>query len=152
MKLTFVAVVSIAAGLSVVPANAQPQRMVYPAQGQTFEMQQQDEAACSTWAVQTSGFDPARIGPAPVSTDRVTGSGSIAGGAIAGAAIAGASGGNAGTGAAVGAVTGGVTRRARNRSAANSQQRALDEQQRAGMEAFDRARVACLTGRGYTVQ
>ena len=35
------------------------QQYVYPSKGQTLEQQKSDEAACYTWAVQQTGFDPA---------------------------------------------------------------------------------------------
>ena len=39
---------------------ADAQQFVYPAKGQTPEQQKSDEAACYTWAVQQTGFDPAK--------------------------------------------------------------------------------------------
>ena len=44
--------------LLVLPAFAQ--QYVYPAKGQSPEQQKSDEAACYTWAVQQTGFDPAK--------------------------------------------------------------------------------------------
>ena len=51
----------ILAGLAF---DASAQQFVYPAKGQSPEQQKSDEAACYTWAVQQSGFDPAKP-PAP---------------------------------------------------------------------------------------
>ena len=44
-------------------AEASAQQFVYPAKGQTPEKQKSDEAACYSWAVQQSGFDPAKPPP-----------------------------------------------------------------------------------------
>ena len=43
---------------------ASAQQFVYPAKGQSPQQQKSDEAACYTWAVQQSGFDPAKPPPA----------------------------------------------------------------------------------------
>ena len=127
---------------------------VYPAKGQSPQQQKQDESACYTWAVQQSGVDPAKpaAAPAPAQPAPVTGSGTRARGAAAGAVIAGATGGDAGQGAAAGAVAGGVVQRNRNRQAAAQQNQAASQQQQAGQASFQKARAACLEGRGYTVK
>ena len=60
-----------------VVAEAGAQQYVYPANGQSPEQQQNDEAACYSWAVQQTGVDPANPPtqqaaqrPAPVSLVR----------------------------------------------------------------------------------
>jgi len=47
----------------VVAAPVGAQQYVYPAKGQTPEKQKSDESACYTWAVQQTGFDPAKPPP-----------------------------------------------------------------------------------------
>ena len=44
-------------------AEASAQQFVYPAKGQSPEKQKSDEAACYSWAVQQTGFDPAKAQP-----------------------------------------------------------------------------------------
>ena len=84
------------------------QQFVYPAKGQSPEQQKTDEAACYSWAVQQSGYDPARPPAAPTGTPQpttATGSSPGAGvrGAARGALVGEVVGGDAGTGAAAGA-------------------------------------------------
>jgi hypothetical protein len=140
----------VAAALAF-PAAAQ---YVYPAKGQSAGQQKKDESECYTWAVQQSGVDPAKQAApaAPAQPAPVTGSGTRVKGAAAGAVIAGATGGDAGRGAAAGAVTGGVVQRNRNRQAAAQQDQAAAQQQQAAQGSFQKARAACLEGRGYTVK
>jgi hypothetical protein len=51
----------VLAAAMVGEANAQ--QYVYPAKGQTPQQQKNDESACYTWAVQQTGFDPAKPPP-----------------------------------------------------------------------------------------
>ncbi len=125
----------------------------YPAKGQSQATQQKDEASCSQWATQQTGFDPMHPPvPAQASAAPVTGSGSRAKGALVGAGIGAISGGDAGDAAVAGAVAGGVIRRGKNRRAARAQNEASAQQVAATQAAFDQARAACLTGRGYTLK
>lgn len=138
---------------AVLPAwTAAAQQHVYPARGQSPAKQQKDEAHCSSWARKQSGYDPANP-PIPVQAEAapVTGSGSRARGAAVGA-IGGAIGGNAGAGAAVGAAAGGISRRIRNRNAANAQNEATAQHVADLKASYYRARGACLSGRGYSVK
>jgi hypothetical protein len=138
-------------------SEAGAQQYVYPAKGQTPQQQQNDEAACYTWAVQQSGFDPANpTSPAPVAVPPTTATGTAPGagarGAIRGAIVGEVVGGDAGTGAAVGAVAARGQSRRQNAAAAGQaqqQQQAATQQQQ---QSFDTARAACLEGRGYTVK
>lgn len=143
--------------LAVVMAIALPdvvdaQQHVYPEHGQSAKKQHSDEVHCSKWARKQSGYDPANP-PAPVQVEAapVTGSGARARGA-AGGALVGAIGGNAGAGAAAGAVAGGLTRRVRNRNAADAQNEANNRQVADMQASYYRARAACLSGRGYSVR
>ena len=61
--------------------QASAQQYVYPAKGQTPQQQKNDEAACYSWAVQQTGFDPAKPpAPAPAAKLPTTATGKIAGG------------------------------------------------------------------------
>ena len=138
-------------------AQQSAQQYVYPAKGQSAEQQKNDEAACHAWAVQQTGYDPARP-PAPQATPQhqTTATGTTPGaglrGAARGALIGEAVGGDSGTGAAAGALAARGQSRRQNTEAshqAQQQQSATTQQQQAS---FARARAACLEGRGYTVK
>lgn len=131
----------------------QAAQAVYPAKGQSPEQQKTDEAECYTWAVKQSGYDPAHP-PAAATAQAapVTGSGARVRGATAGAVVGAAGGNDVGNAAAKGAVVGGVVQRNRNRAAASQANQASAQQQQAGMAGYQKARQACLEGRGYTVK
>jgi len=135
---------------AVAPAEAA--QMVYPAQGQSAKKQASDESYCSNWAVNQSGFDPAKPPPPTAVAKGATGSGAGVKGAVVGGGIGAVSGGNAGEAAVAGAVAGRVVQRNRNRREAAAINNANSQQVQAGYDAYDRARAACLTGRGYTVK
>src|SRR5471030_1971131 len=78
------------------------QQFVYPAKGQTPEKQKSDEAACYSWAVKETGFDPAKPPPpqaaaAPPTTASGTTPGAGLRGAAKGAVVGEVVGGDAGT-------------------------------------------------------
>ena len=145
---------TIVAALAL-PASAQ--QYVYPAKGQTPQQQKADEGACYTWAVQQSGFEPAKPPPPPAAPAQPT----TATGTTPGAGVRGAARGavvgeiiadDAGAGAAVGAVAArGQSRRQNQQQAAatQQQQQAVNSQ---GQASFAKARAACLEGKGYTVK
>lgn len=148
----------LAAALALIEAlngEALAQQYVYPSKGQSPQQQKRDEAACYTWAVQQSGFDPAKPLPSqPAAKPPTTASGTTPGagvrGAARGAVVGEIVGGDAGAGAAAGAVAARGQSRRHNAAAAGQaqqQQQAAAQQQYA---AFARARAACLEGRGYT--
>jgi hypothetical protein len=136
------------------PAGAQ---YVYPAKGQSPQQQKSDEAACHQWAVQQTGFDPARpppaaVAPPPPTTATGTAPGAGMRGAARGAVVGEIVADDAGAGAAVGAVAARGQSRRQNAAAAQSAQQqaaANTQQMNAG---FVAARSACLEGRGYTVK
>jgi hypothetical protein len=136
-------------------AEVSAQQFVYPAKGQSPEKQKSDEAACYSWAVKQSGFDPAKPPPqqqaaTPPTTATTPGAGLR--GAARGAVVGEIVGGDAGAGAAAGAVAARSQSRRQNAAAAQQgqqQQQAATQQQQA---AFGKARAACLEGRGYTVK
>jgi hypothetical protein len=143
--------VSISVLVALLAGSAEAQQYVYPARGQSPAKQQKDEAACTKWATSQSGYDPAHPPVvAAASPEPVTGSGSRAKGAAVGA-IGGAIGGNAGAGALAGAAVGGITRRVRNRNAADAQNAAAAQHVADLQASYYRARKTCLGGRGYTV-
>ena len=77
-----VCLLALAAALAA-PAGAQ--QYVYPAKGQTPEKQKSDESACYSWAVQQTGFDPAKA-PPPAAAAPTTATGTTAGAGARGAA------------------------------------------------------------------
>ena len=145
MKLRSVCMLALTVALA---GEAAAQQYVYPAKGQSPQQQKSDEAACYTWAVQQSGFDPAKPPPpqtaaTPPTTATGTTPGAGARGAARGAVVGEVVGGDAGAGAAAGAAV--ARSQSRKQNAAAAQQ----GQQQA---AFAKARAACLEGRGYTVK
>lgn len=138
-------------------ASVFAQQIVYPAKGQSSDQQKKDESECYTWAVQQTGFDPAKPPPAqtaakPPTTATGTTPGAGARGAARGAVVGEVVGGDAGTGAAVGAAAARGQSRKQNAAAqqqAQAQQQSATQQQQA---TFAKARGACLEGRGYTVK
>jgi len=144
------------------PTLAAAQVFIYPARGQSPQQEQFDRGQCYSWAVQQSGFDPAKpqVATAPPPMPGAPQGGMFrgaAGGAALGA-VGGAIGGNAGEGAAIGAAAGGLfglMRRARwEEEQQQQQQNYMAQQQRAmadGRAAYNRAFSVCMTGRGYTV-
>lgn len=139
----------LALGFGLV-SQAFAQQYVYPAKGQTAQQQQSDESACYSWAVQQTGFDPAKqpqqAAPATTATGTTPGAG--ARGAIRGAIVGEVVGGNAGAGAAAGAVAARGQSRRQNASAQQQQQAGTQQQQ----NSFAKARAVCLEGRGYSVK
>src|SRR5213080_2185006 len=98
-------------------SSTQPSVMVYPAKGQSMELQTRDSVECQTWAKQQTGFDPATE-------------------AGKGAAIGAVAGGGAGRGAAVGATVGGLGGAAGGGTYQYSKSK----------EGYDRAYAACMQG------
>ena len=138
-------------------ALAVPKPFIYPNRGQTAKQEEFDRGQCYSWAVQQSGFDPAKPPPAtaaaaPPTTPTGTTPGAGAGGGGRGGVGGGVVGGDASTGAAVGAAAARGQSRRQNAAAANSatqQQQAATSQ---GQASFAKARAACLEGKGYTVK
>jgi hypothetical protein len=142
---------------SLFVTGAAAQSFVYPAKGQSPQQQKKDEGECGSWAVQQSHYDPARP---PQQTQPAQGPGTPTGttpgagarGAVRGAVVAEAVGGEADRGAAVGAVAARSRSRRANQVQAQQQQQATQQQDQAGLSAYNRARGACLEGRGYSVK
>jgi hypothetical protein len=137
--------------------GAAAQSFVYPAKGQSPQQQQTDEGQCHTWAVQQSRYDPANPPPAaqpaqPATTATGVTPGAGARGAARGAVVGEVVGGDAGTGAAVGAAAARSRSRRQNAAQTQQQQQAVQQQDQAGLSAYQKARAACLEGRGYSVK
>jgi hypothetical protein len=138
-------------------ADAGAQQYVYPAKGQSPQQQKDDEAACHVWAVQQTGFDPAKAPPPqaaekPPTTAAGTTPGAGVRGAARGAVVGEVVGGDAGAGAAAGAVVARSTSRTQNAAAAQQRQQQAEAAAQQPLAAFAKARGACLEGRGYTVK
>jgi len=138
--------------------------VIFPAQNQTAEQQEQDQLAAYDWATQQTGWDPylaadqqvKKEGEAEAASDATRGAavGGAARGAILGAAI-GAAAGDAGQGAAIGATAGGVgrgmrARQTRNQLEAGTQAGEADYQ--AKFADWDKHFVAAREGKGYPVR
>jgi hypothetical protein len=142
--------------MALFAAGASAQQFVYPAKGQSPEQQKKDEAQCHTWAVQQSKYDPTKppqqtAAAKPPTTATGTTPGAGARGAARGAVVGGIMG-DAGAGAATGAVAARGQSRRQNAAQAQQQEQAATQQDQAGMAAYQKARSACLEGRGYTVK
>jgi len=151
---------------------------VFPAKNQTPDQQNQDEAACFSWAKEQTGIDPLAPPPTaapaqgqssqapPPNPAKGSGAKGAAGGAAAGAAI-GAVAGDAGEGAAIGATAGAIRgrrqgKKAQKQAEAQQQQAQAQQQQQAQATAqqqqdtrkatYNKAFSACLEGKGYTVK
>ena len=139
---------------AVFAAGASAQQVVFPAKGQSAQQQKKDEGECHTWAVGNSKYDPTnppKQAAAPPPPQGAT-PGSGVRGAARGAVVGEVVGGDASTGAAVGAVAARGQSRRQNAAAAQQQQQAVVQQDQAGMAQYQKARGACLEGRGYTVK
>ena len=153
MKQQSVWVLALSAAM-ISPVAAQ--LSVYPANGQSPEQQQTDQAECHQWAVQQTGIDPAAPPPvpqasAPPTTATGTTPGAGARGAARGAVAAEVVGGDAGKGAVAGAtVNRSRSRRANSTAEGQAQQQQAASQQQ--MDAYYKAEAACLEGRGYSVK
>jgi hypothetical protein len=148
------------------PTLGQIGMFIYPAQNQSPEQQQADEAACTEWAEAQTGMTlqagsvdlEAAAEDAQQQAAQATQGAAVGGaarGALAGVAI-GAIAGDAGKGAAIGAVAGAMGgHRARMAATARAGQQGAAQAQAANDEALDtfkRAAGACLQARGYTIQ
>src|SRR5438445_8224585 len=149
-RVTTLLVVAMFAG------SASAQQFVYPAKGQSPEQQKKDEGECHTWAVQQSKYDPTKppqqtAAAKPPTTATGTTPGAGVRGAARGAVVGGVMG-DAGAGAAAGAVAARGQSRRQNAAQAQQQKQAATQHDQAGMSAYQKARSACLEGRGYTVK
>ena len=138
---------------------------IYPNKGQSNDQMEQDKFQCYNWAKGQTGFDPMQApratSPPPPQSDASVAGGAVrggVGGALLGAGI-GAIAGDTGKGAAIGAVSGGALGGMRSHNQKRDAERAQQqwEQQQVAQytqsrDSYNRAYVACLNGRGYTVK
>jgi hypothetical protein len=147
-----------------------PKQIVYPGKNQTPEQQAKDEGECHAWSVKSTGIDPAAPPPAvaaPPPQQAAAPQGQRARGAVRGAAAGAVVGeiasNDADEGAKIGAVAGVMAGGRQQRQAqaqaqqqnANAQAQAQQDAaaaQAARMDTFNRARAACLEGKGYVVK
>jgi len=132
---------------------------IYPKEGQSKEKQEMDEFQCYKWAVGQTGFDPMNS-QAPQAQHQtqsrrqgglLRGAGRGAAVGAVGGAIAGDAGKGAAIGAGVGALGGAMRRRHSEQRQMEAQQQAVQQSQ-AQVQGYNKARSACLKGRGYTVE
>jgi hypothetical protein len=132
---------------------------VFPAQGQSAEQQEKDEYSCYQWATGQTGYDPVKAASSTKTVTRTVSTGPAQGsgahgavrGAAKGALAAAVVDGSAGRGAALGGLVGG----ARGRAASTGTETITEEVSAvdpARQKEFDRARAACLEGKGYTIK
>lgn len=160
--MTSAAVLCLAGVVSA--QQAPPTQYVFPANGQSPEQQQADEATCSAWATQQTGFAPGAPPPAPTPQptpppQKKAGLRGAVRGAAAGYIIGDIANDEGGEGAAIGAVAGGARaagKQKQQQQAAAQQQQAKQEQAAQQLRQreleFFKARAACLEAKGYTVK
>ena len=149
-------VLAILLGCLIAPFAQAQDLFIYPAEGQSRDQQDLDEAQCSRFAREQTGFDP-RATPTATTAPPEQQGGAVRGaarGALLGTAV-GAITGDTRQGAAIGAASGGLMGGMRRRDS-NRQQEQWAQQESANYQrnraAFNRAFGACLEGRGYTVR
>lgn len=161
MKIFYVTIwISLLSASSLVFADF----FIYPTQGQSQEQLEKDKFECYSWAKNQTEFDPMALptatSPPPAQEPKKGGTGRGAlRGAAAGALIGEIADNDAGKGAAIGAAAGGLIGGMRRREQVQQQEAARQqwEQQQvnqyaAARNAYNRAYVACLEGRGYNVK
>ena len=146
---------------------------VFPTEGQTPEVQSQDEAACYGWAVQNVGTDPFELSKQAQAQAQQTeqaeqqaaqvGRGAGASGAVRGAARGALIGeifdDDPGKGAAYGAAAGMIRSRRRGRAARHQAEEAAEQQGQQAQAAtaeqlanFKKAFSVCLEAKSYMVK
>jgi hypothetical protein len=133
-------------------AAAAATQYVYPTRGQDKAQQARDEAACTTWASQQTGFDPAKKPKA--SKGKSADVAKTLSSPEAAAAISAVAGKNASSVTSITSALGGSGGSSSSASSLVSQ--AVSKQPQtahtSGEADFNRARAACLSGKGYSVQ
>jgi len=162
MKITISLIVFILFSVFAVPSFAQD-FFVYPSEGQSNEQTEKDKFECYSWAKGQTNFDPMALptasAPPPAEEPKQGGAGRGLFRGAAGGAIIGAIAGDAGAGAAIGAASGtmiGGARRSEQKQRQQAERQQWEQQQiseyTAGRNAYNRAYVACLEARGYSVR
>jgi hypothetical protein len=171
MKTSSLALIGIVGCLIASAGNAG--QFAYPAKGQDAATQAKDEADCSTWATQQTGLTPGKVTAptgTPVETSAVISalgglpSSSLGGSALPGGAAALLGSGAGGSGASsISGLAGGGLNGAMGplgsagqlggvAQAAGMANRVTAPLPTSGQADYAKARAACLTGRGYSVQ
>jgi hypothetical protein len=139
---------------------------VYPAKGQSKELETREEQICYMWAKDQTGIDPTKIsvnadsaGQAGKDSAASAAQGATVKGAArgaAGGAVIGAIAGDAGTGAAIGAAAGGARgHRSKKQAETQGAQQATNQATAAAAQqtdTFKKGMSSCLEGKGYTVK
>ncbi len=129
---------------------------IYPTKGQTQEQTDKDKFECYSWAKNQTGFDPMQLptasSPPPAQEAK---QGGLLRGAAGGAIIGEIAGGHGGEGAAIGALLGGA-RRSQQKQRQQVERQQWEQQQASqysnARNQYNRAYVACLEARGYSVK
>ena len=148
---------SVAIFMTCMMAGPSAAQYIYPTKGQDEAQQDKDRGECHVWAAKQSGYDPTRAATSAPRSQEAKQGGVLRGGATgaAGGAIIGAIAGDAGKGAKIGAASGGLVggmRRSNQKSRQKQERQNWEAQQAALRNEYERARMACLEGRGYTVR
>ncbi|MBU1231885.1 MAG: hypothetical protein KKD01_00600 [Proteobacteria bacterium] len=160
MRYNLTGVIPVAIALCLLVASllvegVQAELVIYPAKGQDAEQQKQDDYECHQWAVEQTGFNPTTTQQVPQVKPKDGGVlRGAAGGALVGVGI-GAIAGDAGKGAAIGAGAGAVGGGLKQRQQRQQQETAARQSQashQANVASYNKAKAACLEGRGYTVK
>ncbi len=152
-----IACFSIAFLLAMTVAGPAAAQYIYPQKGQDQAQQDKDRGECHVWAANQSGYDPTRAATSAPKSQEAQQGGVLRGagrGAVGGVVI-GAIAGDAGKGAKIGAAGGGLVggmRRSDQKSRQKQERQNWEAQQAALRNEYERARMACLEGRGYTVR
>jgi len=139
---------------------------VYPAKGQSKELETREEQICYMWAKDQTGIDPTKIAvnadsAAQAGKEAVAsqeGAAALKGGArgAAGGAVIGAIAGDAGTGAAIGAAAGAAHgHRQKKQAEKQGAQQGVEQanaQAAQQTDTFKKGMSSCLEGKGYTVK
>jgi len=159
LALGAVALVAQAQSSGFTPVSTMP--AIYPAKGQSAQLQDKDKYQCYGWAKGQTGFDPMQgpppAEPAPTSAQSASkqSAAGFARGAAVGAAVGELAHHDAGRGAAAGGLGGAAIARVQQRQAAQQQQERAAQQQTARSQqkaTFYRAFDACMEARGYAVR
>ncbi len=140
---------------ALIPVAGAQELFVFPNDGQSQDQQDLDTIQCQRGATDRTGFDP--MATPTASTPAPRQEGGVARGAARGALLGGAIGAVTGdtrrglaTGAAGGGVLGGMRRADSNRQQEDWARRESANYQR-NRDNWNRAFIACMESRGYTV-
>jgi hypothetical protein len=123
MKHSMLALTTVLSVALLVSSSGAQAPVIYPAKGQSPEQQNKDKGECHVWAVQQSGFDPAKAQPSASPPQQPPTGGRAKGPAKKQA-------------------------QAEQQQQAQKQQQATVQAQ----SNYNKAVAACLEGRGYTVK